>query len=42
MAEKIGTEFIQREKEYLYYLGKDGYVWRSAMKRKTKKVQNEQ
>jgi len=32
MAKKIGKEKINREKGYLYYIGKDGYVWRSPMK----------
>ncbi len=32
MAKRVGTEAIQREDGYLYYLGKDGYVWRTPMK----------
>ncbi len=32
MAEKISKEQIDREKGYLYYLGKDGYVWKSPMR----------
>ncbi len=32
MAERIGSEKLQREDGYLYYLGKDGYVWRTPMK----------
>jgi len=32
MAERIGKERIEREDGYLYYLGKDGYVWRTPMK----------
>ena len=32
MAERIGSEKISREDGYLYYLGKDGYVWKSPMK----------
>jgi hypothetical protein len=32
MAERIGTEKLGREDGYLYYLGKDGYVWRTPMK----------
>jgi len=29
MAEKVGKEQIKREKGYLYYLGKDGYLWKT-------------
>ena len=29
MAEKISREAIKREEGYLYYLGKDGYVWQN-------------
>jgi hypothetical protein len=29
---KVNNEQIKREKGYLYYLGKDGYVWASPMK----------
>ncbi len=32
MAERIGKEKIEREDGYLYYLGKDGRVWKSPMK----------
>lgn len=32
MAERIGDEKIRREEGYLYFLGKDGYVWRTPMK----------
>lgn len=32
MAERIGSEKLKREDGYLYYLGKDGYVWRTPMK----------
>ncbi|MDE1856493.1 MAG: hypothetical protein KGH98_00235 [Candidatus Micrarchaeota archaeon] len=32
MAERIGSERISREDGYLYFLGKDGYVWRTPMK----------
>jgi len=32
MAERIGKEKIEREDGYLYYVGKDGYVWRTPMK----------
>ncbi|MCL5262412.1 MAG: hypothetical protein M1390_01055 [Candidatus Marsarchaeota archaeon] len=32
MAERIGRERVGREDGYLYYLGKDGYVWRTPMR----------
>ena len=32
MAERIGKEKVEREDGYLYFLGKDGYVWRTPMK----------
>ena len=32
MGKKIGTEKIEREEGYLYYIGKDGYVWKAPMK----------
>jgi len=32
MSERISKERIDREDGYLYYLGKDGYVWRTPMK----------
>ncbi len=32
MGTKIGTEKIMREAGYLYFVGKDGYVWRVPMK----------
>jgi len=32
MAERIGTEKIEKEDGYLYYVGKDGYVWAVPMK----------
>ena len=32
MAERIGREAVEREDGYLYYLGKDGFVWRTPMK----------
>ncbi len=31
MAEKVKTVNVSKEKGYLYYLGKDGNVWRSKM-----------
>lgn len=32
MAERVTREKINREKGYLYYVGKDGYAWRTPMK----------
>ena len=32
MGKKIGPEKISREDGYLYFVGKDGYVWRVPMK----------
>ncbi|MEM4272075.1 MAG: hypothetical protein QXH30_00640 [Candidatus Bilamarchaeaceae archaeon] len=32
MGKKIGSEKIAREEGYLYFVGKDGYVWRVPMK----------
>lgn len=32
MAKRVGKEKIKREDGYLYYIGKDGYVWRAPMK----------
>lgn len=32
MAEQVGRERISREDGYLYFLGKDGYVWKTPMK----------
>ena len=32
MGKRIGSEKIKRESGYLYYIGKDGYVWRTPMK----------
>lgn len=32
MAERVGSEKVSREKGYLYYLGKDGAVWKTPMK----------
>ena len=32
MGKKIGSEKIKREKGYLYYIGKDGFVWRTPTK----------
>lgn len=36
MAERMTRERIDREDGYLYYLGKDGYVWRTPMKTNTR------
>ena len=36
MAERIGSERLQREDGYLYYLGKDGFVWKTPMKTNTR------
>ena len=32
MGQRIGKEKVEREDRYLYYVGKDGYVWRAPMK----------
>ena len=32
MGTNIGKEKIQREKGYLYFVGKDGFVWAAPMK----------
>ena len=40
MGKRIGKEKITRENGYLYYIGKDGFVWRAPMttnKKGTKK-----
>ena len=36
MAERIGSERLQREDGYLYFLGKDGFVWKTPMKTNTR------
>ncbi len=45
MGQKIGSEKISREDGYLYYIGKDGYVWAAPMKHnksgRKKKVSSE-
>ena len=33
MAEVVSSTGVSKEKGYLYYLGKDGNVWRSKMSR---------
>ncbi len=32
MGTKIGKEKIQRDNGFLYYLGKDGFIWAAPMK----------
>ena len=32
MGQRIGKEKIERQAGYLYYVGKDGSVWRAPMK----------
>ena len=45
MGERVSKESIQKENGYLYFVGKDGYVWRVPMKHNKKgtkkKVGNE-
>lgn len=45
MAERIGREKVNREEGYLYFIGKDGYVWATPMKHnksgRKKRVGNE-
>jgi len=36
MGQKIGSEKIAREEGYLYFVGKDGYVWAAPMKHNKK------
>ena len=36
MAEKVSKEQIEREDGYLYYLGKNGYIWKSPMRSNTR------
>ena len=36
MAEKVKTTGVKKESGHLYYLGKDGNVWRSVMSRRGK------
>ena len=40
MAEKVKTVGVKKEPGYLYYLGKDGNVWRSKMARAGQKGGN--
>ncbi|HIH22594.1 TPA: hypothetical protein HA238_02615 [Candidatus Micrarchaeota archaeon] len=32
MGSKVGSEKIGRDNGYLYFVGKDGYVWAAPMK----------
>jgi hypothetical protein len=36
MSERIGSEKLDRENGYLYFLGKDGFVWKTPMKTNTR------
>ncbi|MDD5317201.1 MAG: hypothetical protein PHF51_00540 [Candidatus ainarchaeum sp.] len=36
MGKRVGSEKIAREDGYLYFIGKDGYVWRTPMKANTR------
>jgi hypothetical protein len=36
MGKKITNEKLSREDGYLYYLGKDGFVWKSPMRHNKK------
>tara|TARA_B110000438_G_C15441435_1_gene490568 strand:- start:41 stop:268 length:228 start_codon:yes stop_codon:yes gene_type:complete len=40
MAEKMNVCSVQKEKGYLYYVGKDGNVWASQMARGSNKGGN--
>lgn len=40
MGEKVGKELVKREKGYLYYVGKDGKVYRVPTKAMRSKVKN--
>lgn len=40
MAEKVKTVGVRKEPGFLYYLGKDGHVWRSKMARSGQKGGN--
>ena len=39
MADKVATSGVTKEKGYLYYLGKDGNVWRSKWLEELAKVE---
>jgi hypothetical protein len=32
MGKKVGSEKTKREDGFLYFVGKDGYVWKAPMK----------
>lgn len=36
MGSKVGSEKVKREEGFLYYIGKDGYVWAAPMKHNKK------
>lgn len=36
MGSKVGSEKIVREDGFLYYVGKDGFVWAAPMKHNTR------
>ncbi len=36
MGKKVGSEKIKREDGYLYYVGRDGFVWAAPMKHNKK------
>jgi len=36
MAERITDERVDRDEGYLYYLGRDGFVWRTPMRSNTR------
>ncbi|MEM1971160.1 MAG: hypothetical protein QXT26_06720 [Thermoproteota archaeon] len=40
MGEKVGKELVKREKGYLYYVGKDGRVYRVPSRAMRNKVKN--
>lgn len=40
-AAKVGTEKIEREKGFLYYLGKDGFVEKAPMEKRKPKPAGE-
>ena len=42
MADKVASSGVTKEKGFLYYLGKDGNVWRSQMARGSNKGGNKE
>ena len=36
MPQRVSSERIDRDDGYLYYLGKDGHVWKTPMKMNTR------